>query len=251
MKGNDISEIAMTAYFSNITIILCNTSHTGNIGAAARAMKTMGLYNLTLVAPLVKPDDHSLALASNAKDVVKQARIVATLDEALVNTTLAFALTARKREFNQRLATPKDSISEIIATINNQQSIAIVFGGEKNGLTIEQLEKCNRMMTIPGNPEYSSLNLAQAVQIIAYEIFNNYNSSLTSLKKSVNLASFLDKQGVLHHLNSILHKIEFYKNKNELRTKRKLQHILNKAELEHNEIDLIRGILTKIEKNYK
>ncbi|MFN7094434.1 MAG: RNA methyltransferase, partial [Burkholderiales bacterium] len=203
------------------------------------------------VAPLALPDDHSLALASNAKDVVEQAKIVTTLDEALADTTLAFALTSRKREFNQHLQTPKESILEILTAINSQQKVALVFGGEKSGLTIDQVEKCNRLITIPGNPAYFSLNLAQAVQIICYEIFSNYNSSVAQLKSPLIPASFADKQGILRHLDTILAKIDFYKHKNIERTQRRLQHIIQKANLEREEVDLLRGILAKIEHHVK
>lgn len=237
----------MQNYLNNIQIVLCNTTHNGNIGSAARAMKTMGLYNLTLVAPATKPDDHSLALASNARDVVTNAWIVESLDEALRETSLAFAMTARKREFNSSLATPKESINEIFATIHNDEKVAIVFGCERSGLTIEQLELCNRLVTIPGNPEYYSLNLAQAVQIMAYEIYSNYNGELNHLKTSVKKSSFADNQGILHHLDTILTDINYYAHKNPQLTNRKLQNIIHKASLDREEVDLIRGVLRKIE----
>lgn len=237
---------------NNIRIVLCNTSHNGNIGSAARAMKTMGITDLFLVSPNVMPDDHTLALSCNARDVVNNAKIVDTLDEALADTTLAFATTSRRREFNQHLFTPKESIPEIFTTINQKQKIAIVFGAEKTGLTIQQLEKCNRLLTIPGNPKYFSLNLANAVQIVCYEIYANFNSDLSHLKDhGIIKANFDDNQGVLSHLNNILNRIDFYKNKNNERTLRNLQHVINKANLERDEVDLLRGILGKIEKNLK
>src|SRR3990167_6641119 len=182
-----------------IRIVLCNTSHNGNIGSAARAMKTMGISNLILVSPSITPDDHSLALSCNAKDVVMNAKIVDTLDQALADTTIAFATTSRRREFNQHLLTPRESSREILTAINNQKKVAVVFGCERSGLTIEQLEKCNRLLTIPGNPDYFSLNLANAVQIICYEIYSNYNDSLDHLKTPQELANFADNQGILQH----------------------------------------------------
>lgn len=228
----------------NIKIILCETTHSGNIGSAARAMKTMGLTNLVLVAPKAIIDDYALALASNARDIIEKAIILDSLKEALNNVSIAIALSARKREFNYNLQTPKEIVPEILSTINNN-SVAIVFGTEKNGLNIEQLELCNRLVTIPGNPEYSSLNLAQAVQIMCYEIYSQYNPDLTHLKSTINQANINDTQRILTHIDSILDKINFYKNKNI--TKRRLQKILNKASLEKEEVDLIHGILNKIE----
>lgn len=232
---------------SNIRIVLCNTSHQGNIGAAARAMKTMGIYNLVLVNPIATPDDHAIALSSNASDVVEQAKIATSLTEALENTTLAFALTARKREFQRPLLTPKESMPQIFAACNSKQQVAIVFGSEKYGLSIEELEKCNRMLTIPGNPEYFSLNLAQAVQIMCYEIYSNYNSSLAHLKQTVEKATFAATQGLLNHIDETLSRIDFYKNRNIERTKRRLQNIIHKADLERDDIDLLRGILKSID----
>jgi tRNA/rRNA methyltransferase len=235
----------MQDILNNVTVVLCNTSHTGNIGSVARAMKTMGLYKLILVEPKVLPDDHSIALASNAAEVVANATIVDNLFEAIKNTTVAVALTARRREFNTNLQTPRQIMPEILSIINKQQQVALVFGAEKTGLTISQLEQCNRLVTIPGNPEYSSLNLAQAVQIICYELYSSYNSNLDHLKDNHNLASIADNQGILTHLHQILHQID-YKYKNETVTKRNLQKIIYKANLERPEVDLIRGILGKI-----
>lgn len=233
---------------NNIQIILCNTSHTGNIGSAARAMKTMGLYNLTLVAPLVMPDDHSVALSCNASDVVLQAKIVTTLDEAIADSNLIIAMTGRKREFNTRLQTPKQIIPEILSTINRDAKVSIVFGNEQSGLTIPQLEKCNRLVTINGNPEYFSLNLSQAVQIMAYEIYSNFNTNLEHLKNEVNLASKHDVQIILDRLDNMLTERNFYDYKNHTRTIRRLQSILIKADLTREDVDLLHGVLRALQK---
>jgi tRNA/rRNA methyltransferase len=232
---------------AGISIVLCNTSHPGNIGSVARAMKTMGLTNLILVNPTVMPDDHSRALACNAADVVDNAQILTSLDEALNDTTLSIAMTSRKREFTHSLSTPKQIIPEIFMHINNGDKVAIVFGSEKNGLTIEQLEKCNRMVTIPGNQEYFSLNLAQAVQIMCYEIYSQHDSSLEHLVATTKPATFADNQGILNHIDNILTNLNFYKNRNKERAVRRLQNIINKASLEREDVDLIRGLLKNIE----
>ena len=239
--------MSTASILDNISIVLCNTTHNGNIGSAARAMKTMGLHKLVLVAPAVRPDDHSLALASNARDVLNNAWITDTLEQALHDTSLAYAMTSRKREFNSHLATPRESTPEIFAAINNNEKVSIVFGCERSGLTIEQLERCNRMITIPGNPEYFSLNLAQAVQIMAYEIYSSYSGSVNHLKTAVKKSSFADNQGILNHLDQILLSLNYYATKNPELTKRRLQNIIHKANLDREEVDLIRGILRRIE----
>ena len=236
----------MDSNLNNIQIILCNTSHTGNIGSAARAMKTMGLFNLTLVSPLVQPDDHSLALSCNAKDVVTNAKIIDNLDDAISNSHLVIAMTGRKREFNDRLHTPKEIIPEILESITSNQQVSIVFGNEQSGLTSEQQEKCNRLVTIPGNPQYFSLNLAQAVQIMCYEIYSNYNPNLEHLINPVQKTNQQDIQHLLHNWQETLNAVEFDKHKNMERVMRRLQQILHKADLEREEADLLHGMFKKI-----
>ena len=236
-----------TNLLNNIDFILCNTSHPGNIGAAARAIKTMGLYNLTLVAPLAMPDDHSLALSSNAKDVVLNAKITENLNEAIAESHLVIALTGRKREFSDRLQSPKEILPEIFSALQTGQKVSIVFGNEQSGLTIEQLEQCNRMVSIPGNSEYFSLNLAQAVQIIAYEIYSNYAPSLSHLKNPIEKINQHDLQHLLANLDNLLVLSNYYTNKNSDRVRRRLQKILHKANLEREEADLLHGILKKLQ----
>ena len=237
--------------FGKINIILCNTSHSGNIGSAARSMKTMNVKNLILVAPIVLPDDHSIALASNAADVVENVRILDSLDDAIKDSTLVIGLTARRREFSQKLQTPKEIVGEIFEALERNEKVSFVFGAEKTGLSIAQLTKCNRLVTIPGNPEYFSLNLAQAVQIICYELYSTYNPNLSHLKNTANLATNADNVGVVNHLNQILEKLDWFKHKNIERTKNNLQRIIYKANLEREEVDLLRGILHTIERNMK
>ncbi|MBX9598423.1 MAG: RNA methyltransferase [Burkholderiales bacterium] len=233
---------------NNIQIILCNTSHPGNIGSAARAMKTMGLHKLILVDPITQPDDHSLALSCNARDVVENARIVVSLDEVIASSELVIAMTGRKREFSDRLITPKAVIPEIMSAIANDAQVSIVFGNEQHGLTIEQQERCNRLVTIPGNPEYFSLNLAQAVQIMCYEIYSNYNPDLTHLINPVQKANHGDSQYLLASLDKIMQQTEYYTKKNPERIMRRLQKILHKADLEREEADLLHGIFKQIQR---
>ena len=157
------------------------------------------------------------------------------------------ALTARRREFNTHLQTPRAIMPEILATIDNQQKVALVFGAEKTGLSIEQLEQCNRLVTIPANPEYSSLSLAQAVQILCYELYTSYNSSVDHLKNTPKLATIDDNQGILQHLQHILTKTGYHF-KNQTITQRNLQKIIYQINLERHEVDLVRGILSHIER---
>lgn len=241
----------MQEILDNIKIILCDTSHQGNIGSSARAMKTMGITNLVLVNPKEKPDDHAIALSCNAHDIVTNAIIVNNLDEAIYDCSLIIGLSSRKRELNTLLYTPKQIIKDILIEINKQHKIALVFGSEKFGLSIEQLTKCNRLVTIPGNPTYFSLNLSQAVQIMCYEIYSNFNNNITQLKSNIELATNKDNIGILKHLTDILTTNNYYHNKNKERVDRRLKHIIDKAMLEREEVDLIRGILKNIESPIK
>ncbi len=231
----------------NISIILCNTSNSGNIGTSARAMKTMGLYNLVLVSPEAKIDDYCYALSTNASDILDNCVVVDNLNQALSKKTLAFAMTARKREFNYFLQTPCEAGPDIISAISNGSKVAIVFGCEKSGLTIEQLEQCNRMITIPANLQFSSLNLSHAVQIIAYEIFKQFNGNIDHLKKIKNKkkSTIADNQGVITHIDNLLDKTNYFDNKNRDLVLRRLKYIINKADLNQNEVKLIRGMLSK------
>ncbi len=235
----------MVNVLDNIQIVLCNTSHPGNIGSAARAMKTMGLFNLTLVDPIVMPDDHSLALSSNAKDVVLNAKIVSGLKNAISESHLVIGMSGRKREFSSRLQNPREIMPEIFAAINSNMRVSIVFGNEQNGLSIEQLQECNRQVTIPGNPEYFSLNLAQAVQIICYEIYSNFNPNLEHLKNPVEKVNQHDIHYLLQNFTELFALTDFLKNKNPERTIGRIHRILHKADLEREDADLLHGILNK------
>ncbi|MET0205316.1 MAG: RNA methyltransferase, partial [Casimicrobiaceae bacterium] len=152
-----------------IRVVLVRTSHPGNIGAAARAMLTMGLSQLVLVEPKRFPDAEATALASGATSVLDGARVVATLDNALAGATLTIGLSARPREFAGRVLPVRAAASEAVAQAR-RGDVALVFGTEMSGLTNDELARCSAAATIPANPGYGSLNLAAAVQVAAYEL---------------------------------------------------------------------------------
>ena len=154
---------------NNIRIVLCHTSHPGNIGSAARAMKTMGLSRLHLVKPRKFPHAEAVAMASGATDVLDNAQIFDTLDDALAGCALVIGLTARQRELSHAAISPRAAAAEALA-LAADLDVALVFGGETSGLSNEELIRCQRLAHIPANPDYSSLNLAAAVQVLAYEL---------------------------------------------------------------------------------
>jgi len=153
----------------NIRIVLVETSHTGNMGSTARAMKTMGLTNLYLVNPLIKPDSQAIALAAGASDVIGNATIVDTLDDAIAGCSLVVGTSARSRTLPWPMLEPRECGVRAVHE-GEHAPVALVFGRERVGLTNDELQKCHYHVAIPANPDYSSLNLAMAVQILAYEV---------------------------------------------------------------------------------
>ena len=154
---------------SSFRIVLVRTSHPGNIGSTARAMKNMGLASLTLVTPKRFPDPEAVALASGADDVLSSARVVGTLEEAIGDCVGAYALSARSRQWGPESISVRDAAGAALAEAADGQ-IAFVFGNEASGLTNEELLACQHHVRIPVDPDWSSINLAQAVQIVAYEL---------------------------------------------------------------------------------
>jgi tRNA/rRNA methyltransferase len=242
MNTNPPSNSAL-ACLSRIRIVLSHTSHPGNIGAAARAMKTMGINQLYLINPKTFPSETATALASNADDVLNTAIVVASMEEALVGTTLQIALTARRRDLAHPLQTPRQLAPEIIQTIQSGQDIALVFGTEMSGLTIDEVLLCNRMATIPTNPDYSSLNLAQAVQVFGYEIRASMQDDVSYLTESRDSATHDAMEHFFNHLEETLTTIGFLKPDAPKRLMPRMRRMFTRANLEREEVDILRGWL--------
>jgi tRNA (cytidine32/uridine32-2'-O)-methyltransferase len=160
-----------------INIVLVETSHPGNIGSAARAMKTMGLSKLSLVNPKDFPSGDANALSGNARDVLDNATIYSSLQEAIKQSTFIYATSARNRSINWPTVNPEKAAEQIIDQVTGDKEISIVFGREDRGLTNEELQLANFHLEIPANPEYPVLNIAMSVQIVAYELFKNINNT--------------------------------------------------------------------------
>lgn len=156
-------------YLDKIKIVLIETSHTGNMGSAARAMKTMGLSNLCLVNPIIKPDSQAISLAAGASDIIKNAQVFSSFEDAIADCTLVIGTSARQRSLQWPHLTPKECGDKVIQEAINAP-VALVFGRERVGLTNDELQKCHYHVGIPANPDYSSLNLAMSVQVLCYEI---------------------------------------------------------------------------------
>lgn len=230
----------------NIRIILCRTSHPGNIGSAARAMKTMGLSRLYLVAPHDYPHPSSYALASGATDVLENIAICNTLEEALAGCAFAIGFTARKRELSHEPVSAREAAAEALE-FAAQQEVALVFGNETNGLTNEELIRCQRTAHIPANPEYSSLNLAAAVQVLAYELRMTTESDRISAKP-VKYATHDEVEGFYQHLEQTLIDIDFLDPAQPKRLMLRLRRLFTRARLQEEEVNILRGILKAIAK---
>jgi len=234
-------------------IVLCETSHPGNIGSVARAMKTMGFSDLYLVNPKDFPSKHAQALACGAEDILKKATVVTSLEVALKNINHVIGFTARKRELTQPHKNVRDLSKQLINEASNNK-IAIIFGNETNGLSNLELQHCQSLGFIDANSKYSSLNLAHAVQIVCHEIrmvseFPVKNKILKQITK--NYVSHDLQNGFYKHLEEILDEIGFLKKIQADRLMMRLRLLFNRTKMEKEEVNILRGILSEIQKKLK
>lgn len=226
-----------------IRVVLSHTSHPGNIGATARAMKNMGLSQLVLVNPKQYPDDEATARASGAVDVLEQAQVVDSLQAGLQGATIVAALTSRRRELGPELVDAREAAQRLTAASRRGETVALVFGNETNGLSIDELQQCNLLVTIPTNPHYSSLNLAQAVQVLTYECRMAVNRSLANVEEHHPLASHEAVEQFYQHLEAALIEIGFLNPKHPKRLMPRLRRLFGRKQLEKEEVDILRGIV--------
>jgi len=232
---------------NQIRIILINTSHPGNIGSVARAMKTMGLGDLCLVSPAQFPHHKAYELASNASDVLDQATVVSTVDEAIADCAFVIGTSARSRVIPWPVLTPRE-LAEKIKKEESESQVAILFGCEQSGLTNEELQRCHYHIQIPANPAYSSLNIASAVQIIAYELFV---ASLGRVDQEeameYRVASANEMELFFQHLQDVLVEVEFLKLSAPRKLMTRLRRLFMRARPDVNEMNILRGILTAVQ----
>jgi tRNA (cytidine32/uridine32-2'-O)-methyltransferase len=227
-------------------IVLINTSHPGNIGSAARAMKTMGLSELYLVAPEIFPHQKAIEMASNAVDVLQNAKVVETLDEAIADCELVVGTSARSRTIPWPSLSPRELAEKVVA--ESQTKTAVLFGREQSGLTNEELHRCHFHIHIPSNPEYSSLNLAAAVQVICYEFKVASDKILPKNAWDYEFANAEQMENFYQHLEKVLIEIEFLNPKVPRQLMTRLKRLFNRARLDTMEMNIMRGILTAVEK---
>jgi len=243
-----------TSLFNRLRFILVETSSAGNVGATARAIKTMGFSDLVLVNPRF-PDvlcsQEAIALSSGAYDILSKARVVSNISQALEGCNFAAALSTRLRKFHLPLTTPRNWATQLAR--NTDLKAAVIFGSERYGLPNKIVEKCNIMVSIPASVKYSSLNLSQAVQILAYECqvaANNLDLKQVIEAKN-NVASLEDVGRMLSHLEEALVGINFLDPLNPRKLMPRLRRLFSRSQLRNEEVNIMRGIARKILKKTK
>ena len=230
---------------NNIRIVLINTSHPGNIGAAARAMKTMGLSKLYLVQPQFFPHVKANEMASGALDVLGQAIVVNDLESAIADCGLIVGTSARLRTIPWPMLSPRAFAEKTVA---EPVETAILFGREQSGLTNEELYRCHFHIQIPSNPDYSSLNIAAAVQVIAYELRVAHLQESPESDWDYDYATAEQLQGFYEHLQAVLIRIGFLNPKVPRQLMTRLKRLFNRARPDVMEMNILRGILGAVDK---
>ena len=231
---------------SKIKFILFEPSHPGNVGAAARAIKTMGFEKLCLINPIEHPHSEARARSSGALDVLLNAEVFDNLQDAIKGCGLIIGTTSRTRRISVPITNIRETAPSIVVEAK-QKSVAVIFGPEKSGLINAQVDCCNQLVNIPSIGSYKSLNLAMAVQIVAYEL-RVANEALPVEIKARNLASNEDIELFYNHLNQVLLETGFLDPKNPKQLMRRLRTLFNRAQMDENEINIMRGILASYKK---
>lgn len=242
----------------NIRVVLVNTSHPGNIGGAARAMKNMGLSRLVLVDPQDFPSHEADARASGATDILEGAQVVATLEDALAGCNLVLGTSARDRRIPWPLLDPRESGAMAVERAGLGEEVALVFGREYAGLTNEELQRCHYHVHIPSNPDFSSLNLAAAVQVLSYEVRMSWLAAGGQASKvekfevasvrSSELATMDEMERFYEHLEKTLVDIAFLDPEKPKHLMARLRRLYGRSSVNRSEMSILRGILTETQK---
>ncbi len=232
----------------NIRIVLVSPSHPGNIGAAARAMKNMALSELVLVNPRQFPHPEASARASGAEDLLPTARVVPSLRDALEGCGYVAATTARDRDQYFRVVDVREAAARLAAE-SARAPAAVVFGAERSGLTNDELEMAHALIRIPANPQYASLNLAMAVQLVAYELYRARGAAApVPVPLTAPLASTQDMERLYAHFEEVLDEIDFRdRTQSGTHLMARIRRLLQRAEPDQNEVNILRGILTAVQ----
>jgi len=232
-----------------IRIVLVEPSHPGNIGAVARAMKNMALHELVLVKPKQFPHPEAVARASGADDVLAAARVVETVGEALAGCGFIAATTSRDRDQNFRVLDVRAAAQRLVAEATPSSPGAVLFGAERTGLQNEHLDSAHALIRIPANPEYLSLNIAMAVQLVSYELFRAFADPVVPDPRSAPLAGPEAMERLYEHLAQVMEEVDFRdRTQSGTNLMNRIRRFLHRAELDENEANILRGFLTSVQK---
>ena len=235
---------------TSIRIVLIDTAHPGNIGAVARAMKNMAVDDLALVRPKLFPSEEATARASGADDLLTKAKVVGTLDEAVAECSWVIGTTSRSRTYHWNVLDVRAAAEKILSATSAQpqRPVAILFGSERFGLTNDELSRCNWLIRVPANPEYESLNLAMAVQIVCYEMFMAKGARIAPSERETPLASAGDMERMYAHLDEVLKEVDFVdRTQAGSHLMGRFRRLFGRAELDQNEVNILRGLLTAVQ----
>jgi len=231
-----------------IRFVLVDTSHPGNIGAGARAMKNMGLSSLVLVRPQAHPNPESLVRASGAADIVARASVLPDVASAVADCGLVIGTTARPRSANHRVLDAREAARELVAAAASRPA-AVLFGGERNGLANDELARCHALLRIPAAAAYESLNLAQAVQIVAYEIhMTSLGEAGANPDAAAPPATAKEMAALEAHLDAVMTQVGFLHNRNAGQLRLRIRRLLSRAAPDDGEVRILRGLLAAIER---
>jgi TrmH family RNA methyltransferase len=231
----------------SVRFVLVAPVHPGNVGATARAMKNMGLDELVLVRPAQFPSADATALASGADDVLARARVVGTVAEAIAGCGLVYGTSARTRSaYYWPGLTPREAAPKLLHAAG-EGGAAVLFGTERIGLTNEELELCHALIHIPTNPEFDSLNLSQAVQVIAYELRVAADLPPLRPEREVPLAPIDELERLYAHFDAVLREVDFTDRNGGPHLLRRIKRILGRAELDQHEVNILRGVLSAVQ----
>ena len=232
---------------SDIRIVLVEPSHPGNIGATARAMKNMALDQLVLVRPKQFPHSDATARASGADDVLNRARVVDSIGDAIAECAFVAATTSRDRDPNIRIADVREVAARVVSEAQTAPA-AVLFGAERTGLTNTDLEAAHVLIRIPANPDYLSLNLSMAVQLVAYELYRARGATVVAPEREMPLATAVEMERLYTHLAEVLEEIDFRdRTQSGTHLMMRIRRFLQRAELDQNEANILRGMLTAMQ----
>ena len=248
----DEKKIKSDNLLNSVKVVLVGTTHPGNIGATARAMKNMGILDLALVEPKEFPSDVATFRSKAAKDILEKASVHTSLEEAISECELVVGTSARGRTIPWPVLNPREAAEEMHKSSLNGK-VAIVFGREDRGLTNEELGLCNFHVHIPSDPEYSSLNLSQAVQILAYEIRLSYLQDRHVNKEywDVELANNEQTERLINHMDELMQEVDFYDVENPRKLLVRVRRFFKRSKMDVMEANIFRGLFATIQKKLK